>query len=90
MNSINSNNIFVCFYGSGTPYQISSISYSIENDNITESENYYCKIPYNKTDYINLFRVITIGDKSKAYIAFATYETGGYTIIYDINQNSYS
>ena len=88
MNSNQENDILTCFYSGSYPCQISINSFSLENDNITELSLYSKHIIFNNTEYINLFRAKVIGNRSKAYIAFAIYEKAGYSAIYDINSNN--
>ena len=88
MNSDKDNNILACFYSIVSACQISVLSFSLKNDNITELPSYSTHMVFNEQSYINLFKVKSIGNKSKAYIAFISYELGGYTAIYDINLNN--
>lgn len=81
------NDILTCFYSVVYPCQISITSFSVENENITEIPLYSKNISFSQQNYINLFGVKTIGDRSKAYISFVTYNFAGYSAIYDINLN---
>ena len=90
MNSKEINNILTCIYSVQYPCQISILSFSLENDNITELSSYSTKIEFNEQQYINYFRVKTIENKSKAYFVFVIYQAKGYSGIYDINLNNIS
>lgn len=87
MNSNEQDNIFTCFYTSTFPCQFSILSFSLENDNMTEIPSCSKNIDFSGYGYINLIRAKSKGDKTKAYIVFVKYEVSGYSAIYDINLN---
>ena len=90
MNSNETNNILTFIFSVQFPCTISIISFSLENNNITELSSYSTKIQLNEQLYINFLRVKTIENKSKAYFVFAVYEKKGYSGVYDINLNNIS
>ena len=88
MKTLDNENILTCIYSGSYPCEILVSSFSL--DNITELNNYSTKFYFNESSYINYFKIISTGKKSKAYISFFIFENTGYTAIYDLNSNTLS
>ena len=88
MKTLDNENILTCIYSGSYPCEIVVSSFSLNN--LTELNNYSTKANFTDNSYINYFKIISIGNRSKAYIAFFVFEFSGYTTIYDINSNTLS
>ena len=88
LKTLDNENVLTCIYSGSYPCEIQISSFSL--DNITELNNYSTKAYFNESSYINYFKILSPGNKSKAYIAIFIYQNYGHTAIYELNSNKLS